>query len=252
LGYWCSKLKIPFYLTVHDYTTHIGEKNTWVEIIQKKTIQYAKKVIFLSQYEKDKAAQNGLAEGSCMVIQHPLLPVQTENTLKFNPKPKVLFVGRLKSYKGVDLLLESLQGLDYEYVTIAGEGKLPTTKTLDSRIKVLNYSLSEKEMNALLMTHEILVLPYKEASQSGILSLGINAHMVMVVSKVGGLPEQLQHNAAAWILPNSKDLKTALEKLIKNEAYYNELKSYIKTEKQRIIQNWKQDLSRLKNMLLDN
>ena len=85
------------------------------------------------------------------------------------------------------LFQELIQG-KFQLV-IAGEGKLP--KGLKD-IEIHNYWLSEFEMSRLLTTAEVLIFPYLEASQSGIIPIAMKLNKVLIISKIDGLVEQVQ------------------------------------------------------------
>ena len=106
-----------------------------------------------------------------------------------------LFLGRIESYKGVDLLLESFYLLLEKYsnikLVIAGYGLLPDVGQKHNSIEIVNRWLSDEEICGFLNQADVVVLPYKKASQSGVLSLAWACGVPTIVSDVGGLSEQV-------------------------------------------------------------
>jgi glycosyltransferase involved in cell wall biosynthesis len=57
----------------------------------------------------------------------------------------------------------------------------------------------ETEIDALIDSHDIMICPYRDASQSGSVAEALYAAMPCLVTPSGGLPEQIGHGAAGWI-----------------------------------------------------
>ncbi len=241
---------IPCFVTVHDYKTHIGERSRTVEWVQKLTMSLATNLVFLSQSETDKAVKGKFNNNKIFHLPHPNFDVESINKLPHNNKPNILFIGRLKEYKGFNLLIDSIKDLDIEKLTIAGQGKTPLKS--NGKIKIINGYINDDKLEYLLDTHEILVLPYLEATQSGVLSLGFSKNMVMVVSDQPGLREQISDKSCLWIEPNSTALKNAIQKLIKNEELYINIKKNSKLEKTEFEKKWNDTFNRLIKLISSN
>jgi glycosyltransferase involved in cell wall biosynthesis len=126
---------------------------------------------------------------------------------------RLLFFGRILKYKGVDVLTEAYRLMKDENLpirlTIAGEG------TIDGRlierikelgIRLLNYWISDDALCRLLSDTDIIVLPYKKASQSGPASIAVALGIPAIATKVGGLTEQIHDNVNGFLVePNSPE-----------------------------------------------
>jgi len=223
---WAHKNDSSSVVPIHDFHTHTGETSKITETIQQHCIKKASTVICLSDYVKQQlVAALGYAE-KCIVHPIPLLDTIARNKLPHSPKPKLLFLGRALAYKGLDLLISVAKELPIDQLTIAGQNANQWA-TDDPKIDTIDGYLSDEKVATLLKSHHILALPYKEASQSGILSLGITAQMVMIVSKVGGMPEQLGEDAAFWIEPTKEGLKKAIMTLMDNRERYLKIKEAV-------------------------
>ena len=219
---WAKKNKVACTVTIHDYKTHSGEESQLIEQLQKRTIALASQVLFLTEYVKQQAIAELGPSDKFKVSPHPLLPAHSINSLPYSPQPRLLFLGRVIGYKGLHLVMEAIEELNVE-LTIAGkQSKQSITNT--NKITVLDKVLTDDEITELLATHEILVLPYTDASQSGVLTLGVSAEMVMLITKVGGLQEQLPEDAACWAEADVEGVKEGLKRLIEDKEYYDELK----------------------------
>lgn len=228
---WVSQNKgCSSYLTIHDAVTHKGESSRMIERLQHKGIKLATKVICLTKYVKSQLVGKLGEEEKYLVLPHPILPSGITNNLEHSRRPKLLFLGRVVKYKGVENLLSAIQGLDIGNLTIAGK-QHQKIKTDSPKVTVIDRVLKADEITQLLEGHHILILPYLEASQSGVVALGIDAEMVMVISKVGGLPEQLPEGAALWVLPEIESLRAGLKELMENEVVYQDIKLAVRNFK---------------------
>lgn len=112
----------------------------------------------------------------------------------------VLFVGRLRPYKGLEKLI-SAGFIDSELrtknVVIAGEGKIP--KKLPSNFVPLLRWLEDSEIASLIRNAEVIVFPYTEASQSGLIGTCIAFNKKVLVSNLSGLVEQVKGYPNGWI-----------------------------------------------------
>ena len=80
-------------------------------------------------------------------------------------------------------------------------------------------------MAELLNQSHILVLPYREASQSSILTLGISARIPMIITRVGGLMEQIGTDQCIFAEPNSRSIANGIIQLIENRQLYNSIQT---------------------------
>jgi glycosyltransferase involved in cell wall biosynthesis len=136
---------------------------------------------------------------------------------------RVLWFGRLRAYKGLDLLAEALRLVgprpDME-VRVVGQGP-ESTALAELRalpgVRVENRWVPEGEVGTILSWADVVVLPYREASQSGIAPTAIAAGRRVVATRVGGLLEQLQAEPLATLCdPDATSLAAALEWTLEN------------------------------------
>jgi glycosyltransferase involved in cell wall biosynthesis len=111
--------------------------------------------------------------------------------------PRLLCFGRLLSYKGPDLLAGALASLPPDLaieVRIVGSG--PESRALKALrtcrgVTVENRWVPESQIGSLLAWSDALILPYREASQSGVVAAALAAGRPVIATSVGGLQEQL-------------------------------------------------------------
>jgi glycosyltransferase involved in cell wall biosynthesis len=87
-------------------------------------------------------------------------------------------------------------------LTIAGKGSLEAHPTLaDPRVLVRNEYIPDADVPALFAGTTCVVLPYREASQSGVAALAQRHGRGLVVTAVGGLPSAASSGAALVVPP---------------------------------------------------
>ena len=104
----------------------------------------------------------------------------------------VLFVGRIRKYKGLDLLAKSwpLVSDPKKSLTVAGKGA-DTSRLQQVGANIVDKWLSNSEIEDLIRNSKLVVLPYIEASQSGVIALAHSLSTPVVVTPVGGLIDQI-------------------------------------------------------------
>ncbi len=143
------------------------------------------------------------------VIPHPLYShfgekrdrAEAEAELGLRPgKKNILFFGLIRTYKGLDILLEAFGKLSDDYqLIIAGEpyGSFDKYQEIIDRIPGrdrifmdLKY-IKDSEVTNYFSAADVAVLPYRSATQSGISSVSYHFEVPMIVTDVGGLREAI-------------------------------------------------------------
>ncbi len=142
-------------------------------------------------------------------LEHPLYNHFGEKINKLSAREKLnipknqkvlLFFGFIRDYKGLDLLIDALKYLPEDYVIlIAGESygsfdkyteQLQKNKLSDRVHQFVRY-ISDDEVPLFFSASDLLVLPYKTATQSGIIGITYHFELPVVATKSGGLPEMI-------------------------------------------------------------
>lgn len=114
-------------------------------------------------------------------------------------KPYFLFYGFIQSYKGLDILAESLKFLedisDRFNVVIAGCGNDPSLDFFrrQKNCYVINRLLSNDEMLQLIRDSVAILLPYKSASQTGIIPTCTLYGKSFIATSVGAFTEMIKN-----------------------------------------------------------
>jgi glycosyltransferase involved in cell wall biosynthesis len=120
-------------------------------------------------------------------------------------RPTLLLFGRLTAYKGLDTLLDAMPLVwaraPETRLMIAGEGDLDRHPALgDARVLVRNEHVPDADVPDLFGAATCVVLPYREASQSGVAAVAKRHGRALVVTDVGAL-RAVARDGAARIVP---------------------------------------------------
>ena len=122
-----------------------------------------------------------------------------EGRLPRRSKLELLFYGFVRSYKGLPVLVEAMHLLKGEdvFLTVAGEWweddwalrKRIEDKDLKDKIEVIDRYVTEKETAELFCRSDVVVLPYRSASGTGVIPLAYHYRKPVIATIVGGLPD---------------------------------------------------------------
>jgi glycosyltransferase involved in cell wall biosynthesis len=184
-------LGLPSVLTVHDPVPHPGQPKLGrsQQVVADAWLRRASRVVVHGEALKDALPSSTASRA--VVIPHGLVPERAP--LPTPETPTVLLWGRLEPYKGVEILLEAMPAIwaqrpDVKLV-VAGTGPSARAVPRDPRIERHLEYVPEAKLHALLARASLVVLPYTEASQSGVGSLAVAAGVPVIVSDVGALPD---------------------------------------------------------------
>ena len=197
------------------------------------------------------------------IIQHPLYTHFGEKMLRGaaekalgleSGKRNILFFGLIREYKGLDILLEAFAGLGKEYqLIIAGEPYGPFDKyqrIIDSiedngRIHTFLRYIRDSEVSAYFSAADVVVLPYRSATQSGISSVSYHFEVPMIVTDAGGLKETIGDRGTGIVVHGcSPDIvREAVGDFFADPAARQEFIVNIRKEKERL--SWKEFCRRL-------
>jgi glycosyltransferase involved in cell wall biosynthesis len=178
--------------TVHDPVEHLGARQftrteKW---IVKRWLRRSERFVVHGQALADELAPR-VGSARIVVIPHGTWP--RPEPLSPPHSPSVLLFGRLEPYKGVEVLVEAMR-LVWERrpdvrLVVAGTGRAARLVPADPRISLRATYISEDEVERLLARASLVVLPYTQASQSGVGLLAVGNGIPVVVSNLGALPD---------------------------------------------------------------
>jgi glycosyltransferase involved in cell wall biosynthesis len=138
-----------------------------------------------------------LAEASAAGASAPPPPFHTD-------KPVVLFFGLLRPYKGLDVLLDAWRGIEDAELWIVGMPRMDISSlraAATPSVRFVPRFVPEAELPGYFHRADLVVLPYREIEQSGVLFTALAFGKPLLVSDVGGFAELAAAGAARAVAP---------------------------------------------------
>jgi glycosyltransferase involved in cell wall biosynthesis len=207
-------------VVVHDADAHLGDGFPLQMTLQRLLCRCAGGLAVLCGHVGTRLQQQGMAgtAGQKLIpFGHPPFAFDLPATARADGPRRLLFFGRLLPYKGLDLLAGALASLPPEAavsVRVVGNGaespELDALRTCRG-VTVENRWVPETEIGGLLAWSDALILPYREASQSGVAAAALAAGRPVIATNVGGLREQLSSASQAIVCePDADSLAAAI------------------------------------------
>lgn len=240
-----------YVFTAHNVLPHDSGLKFY-EIFKKIYTKIDKIVVHDNSTKSEIVTRFNILESKISVIPHGILDFST-NVQSKTQKENVItfsFLGHLSMYKGIDILIETwsnykeLNNNPNIKLVIAGKSssksisdKLKTLSVFDN-VYVNDNFLSNEEFNLYLDKSDVVILPYLNISQSGILLTSLARKKAVIVSNVGGLVQPFNIGKVGWVLNENTPIELKklieyicknpheLEKIHHNEKLWNDIEKY--------------------------
>lgn len=205
--------------------------------------------VHTQKMKEELLADFGVSGRAVTVIRHPindafpntaLTAQEAKRKLGLGNREKVILCfGRIKPYKGIEYLLSAVQKLasqDGSYrLIVAGEVQKGNESYLDSLKQMMPGELDtgqvllktefipDADMEIYLKAADVLVLPYKDIFQSGVLFLGYSFGLPVVATDVGSFCEEIVEGKTGYLCKpgDSDDLAKTIEIYFGSDLYRN-------------------------------
>lgn len=212
MGYWdfflfrrLRQLRVPVAVVVHDAEVHPGDRFHIMVRLQRQLMRMSEGVITLTRFvARQVASRVSLDDKVQAVIPLPAsdfaeadLPPPRPPEPSPNHPLRLLMAGRLKRYKGLQLLADSLRLMGNTPFKLRAVGAVQDRSEIAKLAALSGVELdlgwkSDRELIAHLDWADVTVLPYVEASQSGVVPMSFKRGRPVIATPVGGLPEQVR------------------------------------------------------------
>lgn len=191
----------------------------------------------------------GVTGSAVTVIRHPinnafpdtcLTPAEAKARIGLHDDHKaILCLGKIKPYKGIEYLLwafRTLAAKDPRYrLIIAGEVQKGNEQYLESLVRAISEEMErgqvvlraqfirDEEMEVYLKAADVLVLPYKDIFQSGVLFLGYSFGLPVIATDVGSFREEIVEGETGYLCRpgDSEDLAKTIAMYFGSDLYRN-------------------------------
>lgn len=244
--YFITKLlRIPIVFTAHNVLPHNHTGKGLV--FYKKFYRMLSRVIVHTESSKKELIQ---LFGTCLeykteVIPHGILKYdyphdvvhrqieKLKRKYKLDNKIVLSSLGFQSSYKGTDLIVDAWKELPKNILNnvkllIVGKNRGVSFSEIEKNDSVIidDRFVNNDEFQALLKISDVVLLPYKKISQSGLLLSAIGERIPVIVSDIGGLSEPLKIASIGWKMNNlsSNELKVILMEILRNPDCIKKIK----------------------------
>lgn len=252
--------------TAHNVLPH-SSGLTRVDIY-KRLYDLADAIIVHSKNTRPDIEALGVDGKKIHVIRHGILTNISNGILdtfsfreKYGLGDKIIFSisGVQNAYKGTDILIKAwassplLYNSDKCVLVIMGKNAGINYDGVSSfsNVIIINRFFSEEEQRSLFDATDVLLLPYVQISQSGVLLSALPYRIPLLVSNIGGLSETLDEADLGWIIEagNVDELANKLIYLVQNHEEIKRIKNN-KTEWEKILNyySWEEIGSKTKEL----
>jgi glycosyltransferase involved in cell wall biosynthesis len=208
----------PKLLSIHDVHAHPGDaSDVRLQKVRRMVVPHARRLLFYSRYTEQMYAQECARRGS-RIPPASVVPLGIKEVLREWPGPEsqeqdgtVLFFGRLSPYKGLDVLYRALPLIAGRVprlrVIVAGDPvpdfRLPVAPPLPPTVELVTRlgTVDNSTLRRLYQEASLVVVPYVEASQSGVVQTAYAFGKPVVATTVGGLPEAVRDGVTGRLVP---------------------------------------------------
>ena len=214
------RTKKPVVIIAENVISHEGR---WIDVfLTKIALQTADRFLVLSKVVEEGIKQlfpqirvfrSSLPIYDCYQTPVQLTQQQAQKQLGLDDKYVLLFFGYIRQYKGLMNIIEALplirKQISNAHLLVVGEfydnpqPYLDAIKNLglDNTITIINEYVANEAVHLYFTAANLAVLPYNEATQSGILSIAYGFAKPVVVTDVGGLAELVDDGKTGFIVP---------------------------------------------------
>jgi starch synthase len=232
--------KYPIVSTIHEPRPilHTALRSSLLNIIQETNcrliMKSSDKIIVHGQNHMQYLLAKSIPDHKIRVIPHGAFSSFTllrNNEVQTQPE-NILFFGRITPYKGIEYLIEAGKLIKQQFpeitITIAGEGDFNKYRGLikgDSHFTVCNRFIPDNEVALLFQKAAIVILPYIDGSQSGIISIAGSFKKPVVATNVGNFSEMVKNGKTGFVVApkDAMGLAKAIVKLLKNDKLRQEM-----------------------------
>lgn len=222
----------------HDPIPHSGEKRINAWLAKRFYEKHDKLIVLTEKFVKPAEKRYNKRQNSVISIKHGRSDAYTnkinvEISKEYDTnKINFLFFGRIEKYKGLGVLGEAYKDLCKKHknvtLTVAGNGDFSEFEELYStleRTRLIIRYIDDDEVGGLFSGPNIVaVVPYIDATQSGIISIAFEFGVPVIASNTGGLKEQLDNGKIGVFFEkgNAKELSRKMEYFIDRPETFKE------------------------------
>jgi D-inositol-3-phosphate glycosyltransferase len=193
---------------------------------------------------------------------------RVEAMLKLGLEPDfryLLFFGFIRAYKGLDLLIEAFADIRFREMNlkliIAGEFyedatpylELIRKHHLENDVILFDRFINDDEVKMFFSVADLIVQPYRSATQSGVTQIAYHFEKPMLVTNVGGLNEIVPHGICGYVVnTDPKEIADSITDFFNNNRKESFIKNVIKEKEKYSWSKMTDSVTEVYNKCIDN
>ncbi|NND72824.1 MAG: glycosyltransferase [Rhodothermales bacterium] len=240
----------PVICICHNVTPH--ETRPGDKVFTRFALNKADGFIVLSS-TVGKDLQQLLPDAQYRLTHHPVYDVYGEpvpremarQELNLGEQNVLLFFGLIRNYKGLDILLHALPEINANapaHLFVVGEFYDDERPYLDlvqslgmtDHVTIINRFVPDDEVATYFCAADTVVLPYRSATQSGVVQIAMHFDRACIVTDTGGLPEMVQDGITGFVVPvdDAKSLSRSVIRFFEDDNQ-SQMEAAVHREKER-------------------
>lgn len=217
----------PLVVTVHDPRHHVGDSGS--QKVPQGVYDFgfrraSQLIVHGEQMRRVVVEELGIHEERVHITPHIVLGDERDAGPVGEEPDTLLFFGRIWGYKGLEYLIRAEPLISSRVpgvkIIIAGTGesfeRYRAMMVHPDRFEVHNEFVPDSKRAELFARSSVVVLPYVEASQSGVIPIAYTFSKPVVATTVGSLPEMVEQGRTGLLVPprNEEALASAVAELL--------------------------------------
>ncbi|MFA5005854.1 MAG: glycosyltransferase family 4 protein [Candidatus Izemoplasmatales bacterium] len=223
VSFWTNHIQRLFkktrtFYTMHDVYPHNNKKNLVWKISDKLAMKCDHIIILSDYFRNDIKINYHKLDSNILTVPHGNYyngvnkkgATSTYDDTLYN----FIYFGQIQEYKGLDVLADAFRLLFKERkdvsLTIAGSGDFSPYRDKFAaakcpNLRIINRWITDEEIPELFSAKkQITVLPYKSASQSGVIPLSMHLQSLVIATNCSGISEQVINGKTGFLVePNN-------------------------------------------------
>jgi glycosyltransferase involved in cell wall biosynthesis len=228
--------RYPLIFTIHDFKAHPGDQRFQqtpfcIEMFGRRRADEL--IVHTGQVRELMVRQLPGGAEKISIIPHIQIGEDLSSATAEEDEHLILFFGRIWEYKGLEYLIKAEPLISARVpnvrIMIAGRGedfsRYARMMVHPDRFIIDNAYISEERAAEYFRSASVVVLPYIEASQSGVIPLAYSAAKPVVATRVGGLPEMVEDGRTGYLVAprDSTQLAEAITRLLLDKPLRHEM-----------------------------